>query len=72
MFISRFIAMALKPNVITRSFKKGTEINLSAAPLTGFFISIHLNKTNSRKAMLQINVNFDKNLNTRINKSYRQ
>lgn len=64
--------MALKPKVITRSFKIGTAINLSPTPLTGFFISIHLNKINSRNVRLQINVNFDKKVNKRINRCYRQ
>ena len=64
--------MALKPNVITRSFKMGTAISLSPAPLTGFFISIHLNKTNKANAMLQIKVNFDKKLNKRINRVTKQ
>jgi hypothetical protein len=54
------------------SFKKGTAISLSPAPLTGFFISIHLNKTNNPKAMLQINVNFDKKLNKRIHSITKQ
>jgi hypothetical protein len=67
-----FIAIALKPKVITMSFKKGTAISLSPAPLTGFFISIHLNKTNNPKAMLQINVNFDKKLNKRIHSITKQ
>ncbi|MDB5198923.1 MAG: hypothetical protein JWO92_886 [Chitinophagaceae bacterium] len=58
--------MAQTPKVITRSLKKGTAITLSAAPLTGFFISIHRKKTNKRKAILQMNVNFDKKLNKRI------
>src|ERR1035437_5004726 len=65
-FISRLITIALKPKVIIGSFKNGTAISLSPEPLTGFLISIHLKNTNSRKAILQIKVNFDKNLNKRI------
>ena len=58
--------MAHIPNVMIRSFKKGTATTLSAPPVTGFFISINLKKTNNSKAMLQIKVNFDKKLNKRI------
>ena len=58
--------MAHIPNVMIRSFKKGTGTTLPDDPVTGFFISIHLKRTNNRNAMLQINVNFDKKLNKRI------
>ena len=58
--------IAETPRVMMRSLKKGTSITLSAEVAAGFFNSIHLKKTNSRKAMLQINVNFDKKLKTRI------
>jgi hypothetical protein len=60
------ITIAEKPNVMIRSLKIGTALSLSPGPFMGLFISSHLKKTNNTKAMLQINVNFDKNLNKRI------
>ena len=64
------MTIAEKPKVMIRSLKIGTALSLSSEPFTGLFISIHLKKTNNRKAMLQINVNFDKNLNKRISRNY--
>ncbi len=58
--------IALKPKVITRSLKNGTAITLSVLPVTGFFISSHLKKINSKNAILQMNVNFDKKFNNLI------
>jgi hypothetical protein len=59
--------IAEKPNMITRSLKKGIAITPSPILFAGFFNSIHLKKTNNKKAMLQMNVNFPKKENRRIN-----
>lgn len=44
-----------------RSLKKGNEITVSFAPVTPFLASILLKKTNNKKQMLQMKVNFEKN-----------
>ena len=54
------IIIANTPNVIIISFKKGTCNNSVVFVFTGFLCSIHLKKTNNKKAILQIKANFDK------------
>jgi hypothetical protein len=58
--------IAQNPRIMMRSLIKGTAITSSAEAYTGFFCSIQLKKRNNKKAMLHINVNFDKNLNNPI------
>ena len=62
--------MAQNPRVMIRSLKKGTAIAFSLEPVTGLRISIHLKKTNSKNAMLQIKVNFERKFNKRISRFY--
>ena len=57
----RFIIIAVKPKVIIRSLKKGIFTTLSPGTSAGFLISTHRKKTNNANAMLQTNVNLDKN-----------
>jgi hypothetical protein len=57
----RFIIIAIKPKVTIRSLKKGIFTTLSPDTSTGFLISSHRKKTNNANAMLQTNVNRDKN-----------
>ncbi len=61
--------MALIPKTTIIFSAKGTLITVPDEAFTCFCISSHLKKTNSKKAILQMNVNLDKNLNTPINKN---
>ena len=58
--------MAGYPKQMMRFFRKGTGTISAEEPETFFLISCHQKNTNNKKAMLQINVNFDKNLITLI------
>lgn len=63
--------IAQKPRVIITSLKKGISTTRSETEVsTGFLISIQRKKTNSRKAMLQMNVNFERKFNKRIPLNY--
>lgn len=62
--------MAENPSTMTRSLKNGTANTVSLLPVMAFFASILLKKINSKKEMLQIKVNLEKNEINFINKIF--
>lgn len=63
-FIAILIMMAENPSVMTRFFKNGTGSTTSLWGFEVFLTSIHLKKANNKNAILQINVNREKNKTT--------
>lgn len=63
-FMAILIIIAENPSVITRFFKNGTGSTTSLWAFEVFLTSIHLKKANNKKAILQINVNREKNKTT--------
>ncbi len=66
MFMIIFIIIAVKPNVMISSFAKGTCKTVPEAAFTGCFACCQVKNTNSKNAMLHINVNLEKNETTFI------
>ena len=61
MHIKKFIMIAEKPKMITRSLKNGSGKTPPAVAMEAFLASILLIKINIKKQTLQINVNREKN-----------
>ena len=62
--------MAENPRIMIRSLKNGKADTISLPPMTAFFVSILPKNINSKKEMLHIKVNFEKNEINFINKMF--